>query len=862
MSRRPVHRRADGAIASDAVLSPGRRLQGATLRAPSSALRPVVLAVHLLAAGVMLGTAGWAPQARAQTAAQPVRSYNIPAGPLTAALNRFAEEAGVLMSAPAELTQGKMSPGLSGSFTVEQGFAGLMRGLALQAVRQVDGSYALRAVALPAPAPAAAMPAKQEAVLPAVRVTASGERGATSEGSRSYGATAATVGKTEQALKDIPQSVSVLTRQRIDDQNLSQMELALDQMTGLQLDTATGFGSANVYSRGFLINNYQIDGVPQTFLGTSFTGADLAAYDRVEVIRGAAGLLQGVGNPSATVHLVRKKPTREFAAHATVQAGSWDYYRAEADAGGALNTEGSLRGRVVAVHEDREHFVNTVAARKTVLYGVLELDLGARTTATLGIHGQRVDATPFIWGLPRYSDGRSLELPRSTTLVPAWNRWSQDITDTFFNLAHQLDGDWKLNLGFNNAPQEQDFKRSVTRGTAANGGVNPANPAGSIFTGVRWQSEGERRNLDAHAAGPLALFGRRHDLVVGINAIDYVSDTRQTAFFPAVAIANVFAFDPYSVPEPAEGPFTAGTTTRTRQLGLYASGRFSLTDPLKLILGARLGRYTTRTDSHNLITGITTKGREVSYDNELTPYAGLVFDLDKTYSVYASYADIFTPQTAQFTASGDELKPIVGANHEAGIKAAYFEGALNASLAAFRIDQRNRAQEDTANPCATATIAGACYVAEGEVRSEGLEAEVSGRLTADWNLFAGYTYNKTRYLKDRSNQGQPFRTQTPRHLLKLWTDYRLPLAGGRWNVGGGIQAQSSYYALDGTVRSVQPAFAVASLRVGYRFSRQASAALSVNNIFDKTYYSGMRGVSFGNSYGDPRNVVLAVRVDY
>lgn len=807
-------------------------------------LRPTLssLAAAALLAGVL--------SVQAQPAA---RDIDIPAQPLDKALGALARQTGARILFGTDLTEGKQAPALKGSLTSQQALERLLAGSGLVVRVTQDGGFTV------APKPPEA---SGETTLPAVRVKASAVRDAATEGRAAYTSPTVTIGKTEQVLKDIPQSVSVLTRQRINDQNLTQMEVALDQMTGLQLDTATGFGSANVYARGFLINNYQSDGVPQTFLGTSFTGADLAVYDRVEVIRGVSGLLQGTGNPSATINLVRKKPSREFAAHAAGYAGSWDYYRGEVDAGGPLNAAGSLRGRLVAVHEDREHFVDQVGSRKSVLYGVLELDIGSRTTATLGIHDQRVDAVPFIFGLPRYSDGRSLDLPRSTTLVPAWNSWSQDITDVFINFGHQLDSDWKLNLSFNSAPQEQDFKRSITRGTAANRGVDPANPMGSIYTGVRWQSNGARRNFDANAVGPVTLFGRRHELVLGANSIDYVSETRQTAFFPAVAISNVFDFDPNGVAEPAKGPFTAGTTTRTRQHGLYASGRFNLAERLKLSVGARLSMYTSRTDNHNLVTGTTTAGRKVSYDNELTPYAGLVFDLDRTLSVYASYADVFLPQTSQFTASGDELKPIVGANYEAGIKGAWFGGDLNASLAVFRIDQQNRAQEDRGNPCATASIAGACYVAEGAVRSQGLEGEVSGRLTQDWNLFAGYTYNETRYVEDRSNQGQPFRTQTPRHLFKLWTDYRLPLDDGRWSIGGGINAQSSYYALDGTVRSEQPAFAVAALRVGFRFDRHVSASLALNNLFDKKYYSGIRGVSFGNFYGDPRNVMLAVRFSH
>ena len=683
------------------------------------------------------------------------------------------------------------------------------------------------------------------------------------EGSGSYTTPAVTIGKTPLALREIPQSVSVLTRQHMDDQNMRLLETALDQVTGIQLDTTTGaVGSSNLYARGFLVNSYQYDGVPQTFLGTAYTGFDLAVMDRVEVIRGAAGLLQGTGNPSATINLVRKKPTRELAMSGSISAGSWDNYRGEVDVGGPLNESGTLRGRFVAVQEDSKSFVNVLESQKGVFYGVLEADLSPATTLTVGAYQQRVNAIPSIFGLPRYSDGRSLGLDRSTVLTPAWNRWSQDIEEVFASVAHKLDNQWQVNASALYSRQVQDFKRSITRGTDTNFGVIPGGTAGEIYTGVQWNSDSDRSNFDVNASGPVTLFGRKHELLFGANSITNRLNSKQTAFFPVVPIPDVFNFDPHSVPEPAAGPFISGSKAVTSQYGVYGSGRFSITDPLKLILGARLSSYKTHTDTVNLLTGVTAPGREVRYDREVTPYAGLVYDLNRTYSLYASYADIFTPQTTQFTKSGALLDPIVGANYEVGVKGEFLDGDVNASLALFRINQKNRAQEDLSRPCAGVATAGWCYLAAGKVRSQGLEAEVSGRLTNNWNLFAGYTYNETEYLDDNVNEGLPFRTQTPRHLFKLWSQYRLPYDDGRWSVGGGMNAQSSYYAMSGPVRSEQDAYAIFKMSLSYQLNPKTSLSLVVNNLFDKTYYSGIRGVDYGNVYGDPRNAMVTLRMRY
>lgn len=814
---------------------------------PNSALKPCLAALR---AAFVLVTLAALPAAAADPVGDGnVKSYNFSAGPLGRSLSGFAASSGVPLSFDPRLTEGLTAPALNGSYSAQEGFSRLLANSGLEIFRQSDGSYGLRRV-----------PGKGT-MLPEVKVTASA--GTVTEGSGSYTTQAVTIGKAPLALREIPQSVSVLTRQRMDDQNMTLVETALDQMTGIQLDTTTGaVGSSNLYARGFLVNSYQYDGVPQTFLGTSYTGFDMAVMDRVEVIRGAAGLLQGTGNPSATVNLVRKKPTREFSLSGSVSVGSWDAYRGEIDVGGPINEAGTLRGRFVSALEDTKSFVNTVESQKGTFYGVLEADLTPNTTLTVGAYQQRVNATPSIFGLPRYADGRSIGLDRSTVLTPAWNWWSQDINEVFASVVHKLEDQWQINASALYSTQVQDFKRSVTRGTAANFGVIPGGTAANIYTGLQWHSDSDRSNFDVNASGPVTLFGRKHEVLFGANYIDNQLNSKQTAFLPQVPIPDIFNFNPYSVVDPAAGPFISGSKADTSQYGLYGTARFSITDPLKLIIGARVSSYKTRTDTVNLLSNVTTTGRAVRYDREVTPYAGLVYDLNRTYSLYASYADIFTPQTTQFTKSGGVLDPLLGANYEAGIKGEFLDGDVNASLALFRIDQKNRAVEDLSSPCASATTSGWCYVSAGKVRSQGVETEVSGRLTNNLNLFAGYTYNETEYLKDNLNEGLAFRTQTPKHLFKLWAQYRLPVDDGRWSVGGGMNAQSSYYAMSGTVRSEQDAYAIFRLSVSYQINPKTSLSLFVNNVFDKVYYSGIRGVDFGNVYGDPRNATLALRMRY
>src|SRR5690606_26918980 len=167
------------------------------------------------------------------------------------------------------------------------------------------------------------------ATLPVVNVTAPQE--ATTENSGSYGTSAVTVGsKIPQSLRETPFSVSVVTRQRLDDQNLTTIEDALKQTTGVTIQRFDGAGNFNVIqSRGFDIGSIQLDGIPISQDGNYATGFDTAIYDRVELLRGPAGLLQGAGEPGGTVNLVRKRAQSQFGGGASLQYGSWDARRAE-----------------------------------------------------------------------------------------------------------------------------------------------------------------------------------------------------------------------------------------------------------------------------------------------------------------------------------------------------------------------------------------------------------------------------------------------------------------------------------------------------------------------------------------------------
>lgn len=303
-------------------------------------LRPTLLtlAIHLAATGGLLlgGTSSvYAQPAADQSQQTQVRSYNIAAGSLDSVLTHFAAESGVLFASQPELVQGKHSPGLQGSHDAQTALSLLLAGTGLQAQLNAQGQYVLREI-------------KDVASLPTMTISGKAP-GSTTEGTGSY-TTYSTSTSTRLNLSPLetPQSVSVLTRQRMDDQKLDNLPDALNAVTGITVKTPSpGGDSPQIWARSSTIRNFQIDGVP-TSASLSHYLQSTAMYDRIEVARGATGLMNGLGYPSATINMIRKRPTASPQASISAEAGNWDRYGSGVGVSGPLTESGNFRGRVVA----------------------------------------------------------------------------------------------------------------------------------------------------------------------------------------------------------------------------------------------------------------------------------------------------------------------------------------------------------------------------------------------------------------------------------------------------------------------------------------------------------------------------------
>lgn len=769
---------------------------------------------------------------------------DLPAQPLDQSLNALARQTGSRVLFNTDAAQAVQAPALHQQSSVEQALRQLINGSALRLSRTAGGQYL---ITLPSE------PSANAVELEASSVVASQALVPTTEGSGSYTSGAVALGKGVQSLKDIPQSVTVMTRQQMDDQNTQTISDLVNRTPGLTAAKSPGSGLF-IYSRGFSIDTLQYDGVPitrNTYSLGSYLTEDLGFYDRVEVLRGPAALLQGGDSPGGAMNLVRKRGQQQAAVSITGKAGSWDRYGLSLDAGGPLNQEGTLRARTVVSQSDNGSFIDYVRGWNQTVYGTVDYDFSQDLTVGLGVANQKGHSRPAMLGLPRYIDGGNPDWSRSTYVGADWNRANNDQTSVFLDAAYRLNDNWKLKAAgvylseHNGATYQALWDALPVNGSTDN-------------TYIDWATDftTHSKGLDVYLDGVFTGLGFEQSFLLGANYSRIDTDDRW-------ARAPTFGADSSAVDHHRPMPNIYDLASRGRgetpqyrieQKGFYSRWSINLTEPLKLIVGARTSWYDYSYASERF-DGSAPSESTTKSTGKVSPYAGLVYALDRQWSVYASYTDVFQPQTSRM-ASGSVVEPIVGSNYELGLKGELLDGALNTSIALFRYDQENRAVLERNGPMDC--DGWYCSTASGKVRSQGLEAQVSGELLSGLQVMAGYVYNTTRYLEDDTYKDKVFSTWTPKHQFKLWADYTLPGNWSRASVGLGTTAVTGTTSYDHVFD--MPGYAIWDARVAYKVSDEITVAANLNNLFDKKYYlSAYNTVDYNNYYGDPRNVMFSVK---
>ena len=702
----------------------------------------------------------------------------------------------------------------------------------------------------------------QEGGLADVTVTAN-RRSLRSDSSNSYTVSAmrSTTGLVLSP-REIPQSVSVITKKQLEDQGVTSLEGALQNATGVNVFKSGG--RTYFMSRGYFIEQLEEDGIatqigsPGGFglggpSGDPTSVTDIAMYDRIEVVRGAAGLTQANNEPGGTINAVRKKPTSKRQLSADLTVNTWGKVGGTFDASGALSPEHGLRGRFVGSVGSNKTFQDQSGGRDILLYGVMDKDIGDNSKLTWGASYLNQTKTPDPDGLPMRADGK--EWKRSRYLGADWNEARLKKHNLFAEFEHYFNDNWKLSskLDWRKSDSSKEY---YTLGGTDNG--IGADGLGKTYSFDRYDTDSRQFTFQNNLTGRIFAFGQSHDLFF-MHSYSREKMNTGNRWFDDNSTYNADAFNGSEKAKPDWDADTAKSrggngSYRTHAFGLGA--RINPTDKLHVIVG---GRYTNW--HRNLYWDRNLKdSSEGTYyalkRNRFIPYAGITYDITPKQSVYAAYTSIFK-QTMNRDFNDNLLPPIMGRNYEIGWKGEWNEGRLNTSVALYRTDKDNNNQRVNARPHA--------YWVPLNQSSRGLDAEISGSLTDRWQVYAGYTFNRSTNRNSIAGnvasrqQGYNFSSHTPKHMFRLYTSYVLPVDEGRWTVGLGVKSSSKTANSSGTLK--QGGYTVWNTNVQYRPSKNLQLGLAVNNLTDKRYYENQysRAANSGNFYGEPRNAVFSLK---
>ncbi|MFC4953169.1 TonB-dependent siderophore receptor [Acinetobacter puyangensis] len=673
--------------------------------------------------------------------------------------------------------------------------------------------------------------------------------------------------KLNLSLKDTPQSVTVITQQQIEDQDLNTVEEVLEKTPGVYVrrfgaQGAIGNGGEYTlyYARGNQILNYQVDGVmtsPATSgkNGSSLSNLDPSVYENVAVIKGAAGLTNGAGYPSASVGLNRKHATSVSPTGTVrVSGGSNNAIRSEFDVQRALTQSGDVRGRVVAAYGQSDSWRDWGDQSNALLYGVVDADLSDRSSLAIGamLSRSRLDGQG-IHGLDMYgADGKIMPFDREFNASARWAYSQVDTLNLFAQLTHEFANRWKIQANYNYTKQDIESLYGVI-GVAQ---VNYTDMTASLAASQN-DFNPEEHSLDVSVNGPYHLFGREHELMLGASYQNLKSNNNAYAGYSASGVIDLNTWNG-TIAQPASATVATGVSNKDyEQSGFYLATRLNPVDPLHIIVGGRVSNYDLKTHSTNTIRN-TVSNSHVDESNELTPYAGLTFDITPYLTAYASYTNIFLPQTNR-DYSYKVLDPQEGNNYEAGLKSSFYDNRLNISAAYFQAKMDNVAEvagkysaDDAAVLNGWTTVGTSYHRGVKGAETKGFEIELAGEVLPGWNIQAGYTQAET-----KDNTGTRINTDIPKQQVKLFSTYKLPVLDNKLTVGAGLNWQSEFYDRSTTGVNYeayrQKGFTLVDLMARYEVNQNVNLGLNIANVTDEKY----RLNTWANTYGDPRTYTLS-----
>ncbi|MHA3737808.1 TonB-dependent siderophore receptor [Pseudomonas sp. Eth.TT006] len=642
--------------------------------------------------------------------------------------------------------------------------------------------------------------------------------------------------RTDTSIHETPQSISVVSKDAVEDLGATRLQDALDYAggvgrannfggQGLTTFTVRGFTTGEFYRNGFPINR----GYPNM--------PDANTIERLEVLRGPATMLYGRGDPGGTFNVVSKQPLPERSVTLGSQLNDQGMKRGTLDASGPLDDEGRLAYRLNVVGEGGDTFRDHV---ETERYGIAPVLSWQATDATkLIFEGDFMrNNAPLDRGVTRYAKQIGSASRDSFFGEKDAGKLHNDNNMAQLRFEHMLNDDWTLGGGFQWLDGSLKGNAVEANGIAADGHTLGRN---FNYRKLEWTDKDTQLNLTGH----FDTAGLQHTLLTGIEYEDYDYKSIIQRSSGAINAYPIDIFDPvYGQSRPA---LTRTPTHDKENLKTYAAfvqDQVALTDKLKVLAGARFERF-----EHDYDTFVPGAKSWQASDNAVTPRIGVSYDLTETLAVYADTARSFKPNTGA-SRQGGGFEPEKGKSYEMGIKWEALDQQLSVDAAVYQIEKRNVLTTDPVDSTFS--------VAAGEVRSRGFDVNVSGNLTPEWRVIGGYAYVDAEVTKDNVLRSGTRLLNIPKNSFSLLNMYEFQdgtLKG--LGLGTGLKYVDERAGQTANTAFSMGSYTVVDLLSFYKINDKVRLNLDVKNLFDRDYEEG----AFGNVYaypGAPRTVQVGI----
>lgn len=637
--------------------------------------------------------------------------------------------------------------------------------------------------------------------------------------------------KTDTALRDIPQSISVIPATVLKDLGSTSVERALEFAGGVSKQN--NFGGLTLYEysvRGFTTSEFYQDGFSAN-RGYPST-PDAANIERIEVLKGPAASLYGRGDPGGTVNIVTKKPQPEAFTTLQTSAGSWDRYRTALDVNTPLDAEGKVLSRVNLAVEDNNSFRDHVESKRVFVAPSFSWQLDPDTSLLVESEFVRHSST-FDRGIvaaPGVSRSTFLGEPNDGDIDNHNNRLQAA-------LEHHLNDAWKLRLA-------SHYKQGSLWGDASeNRALNP--DGHTLNRRYRERSMGWHDSItQLELRGLFDIGSWQHELLIGTEYEDYRKKERVTA----IGGSN-YAIDLYNpvYGQPKPNGVRSGTDffEQTKSHALNLQDQIIFTDRLRGMVGARVEHFEQSTD--DFTRNVTSKQTH----DALTQRAGLLYQLTPEVGVFANASTSFKPNSG-LDAGGNTFKPEEGVGYEVGIKTELFEDRLSATVAAFHIEKENVLSLDPATNTNRAI---------GKARSQGIDLQVSGQLTDAVRVIGAYAYIDAEVTKGEASLPAGSRILgVAKHSGSLLGVYEFQEGALRGSDLGAAFTYVGDRSGESGTRFELPAYHTVDLLAHYKATKNVTVGLNLNNLFDEKYYERSYSTYWVNP-GEPRNLTVSLTLN-